>query len=138
MLQTTFSTMQAEGWLSLVFILFGFLLMVFDVVGGERAAACTFRWRPAAPRWVAAAVSPTPAPVPAALPPAADLVMNMVLALMVIFKARAGGPAAAGSGPACRRSQTENPPTAAQPLPRPPRRSSPSKTRWWALATAAS
>jgi Trk K+ transport system NAD-binding subunit len=47
--QTTFSTLSSAGWLSLVFILFGFLLMVFDVVG-------------------------------------ADLVMNMVLALMVIFK----------------------------------------------------
>lgn len=28
--------LPSQGWLSLAFILFGFLLMVFDVVGGER------------------------------------------------------------------------------------------------------
>lgn len=48
-LQTTFSELSPQGWISLALILGGFLLMVFDVVG-------------------------------------ADLVMNMVLALCVIFK----------------------------------------------------
>ncbi|EFN59045.1 hypothetical protein CHLNCDRAFT_56692 [Chlorella variabilis] len=48
-LETTFSDLSSQGWLSLAFIAMGFILMVFDVVG-------------------------------------ADLVMNMVLALMVIFK----------------------------------------------------
>lgn len=32
-LNTTFSSLSSQGWLSLVFILFGFLLMVFDLVG---------------------------------------------------------------------------------------------------------
>ncbi|KAL4432402.1 hypothetical protein ABPG77_001701 [Micractinium sp. CCAP 211/92] len=48
-LQTTFSDLSVQGWLSLLFIAGGFLLMVFDLVG-------------------------------------ADLVMNMVLALTVVFK----------------------------------------------------
>lgn len=48
-LQTTFGDLSVQGWLSLLFIAGGFLLMVFDLVG-------------------------------------ADLVMNMVLALCVIFK----------------------------------------------------
>ena len=34
-LKTTFSDLSSQGWLSLAFILMGFLLMVFDVVGGE-------------------------------------------------------------------------------------------------------
>jgi hypothetical protein len=34
-LATTFSTLSSQGYLSLVFILLGFVLMVFDVVGGE-------------------------------------------------------------------------------------------------------
>lgn len=48
-LNTTFGDLDASGWLSLVLILFGFLLMIFDIVG-------------------------------------ADLAMNLVLLLMVVFK----------------------------------------------------
>lgn len=48
-LDTTFGDLDASGWLSLVFILLGFMLMIFDVVG-------------------------------------ADLAMNLVLLLMVVFK----------------------------------------------------
>lgn len=48
-LDTTFGDLDASGWLSLVLILLGFLLMIFDVVG-------------------------------------ADLAMNLVLLLMVVFK----------------------------------------------------
>lgn len=35
-LQTTFSDLSVQGWLSLLFIAGGFLLMVFDLVGGEQ------------------------------------------------------------------------------------------------------
>jgi hypothetical protein len=37
-LKTTFSSLSAQGWISLALILGGFLLMVFDAVGGECAA----------------------------------------------------------------------------------------------------
>lgn len=36
-LSTTFSTLSGKGWLSLAFILIGFLLMVFDLVGADLA-----------------------------------------------------------------------------------------------------
>jgi di/tricarboxylate transporter len=36
-LKTTFSTLSGKGWLSLAFILIGFLLMVFDLVGPDLA-----------------------------------------------------------------------------------------------------
>ena len=35
-LATTFSTLSAQGWLALFLVCFGFILMIFDIVGGEK------------------------------------------------------------------------------------------------------
>ena len=35
-LATTFSTLSAQGWLALCLVCFGFILMIFDIVGGEK------------------------------------------------------------------------------------------------------
>lgn len=51
-LQTTFSDLSAQGWLSLVFIAGGFLLMVFDLVGGGQGlrGSCSAMSPSAAPQ----------------------------------------------------------------------------------------
>lgn len=119
-LQTTFGDLSVQGWLSLLFIAGGFLLMVFDLVGGGwgrpgwtmprtwvsppasmQHGTCPCACKPCPQRCPAPRACPTALPnghavLPAHLLHAADLVMNMVLALCV-----SGRAALWGGGCAC-------------------------------------